>query len=158
MSGAGPRPRSALLLALVALGLLPLLPLLSRWCPPCSPLELVAEPWFDLHCHRDPSRTLQLGSVPLAVCARCSGIYFGVGLGALLRRPRLTPRGLRLWIVGASALMLLDLSLEHYGAHGAWSGGRLMSGLLLSYPVGVALTLVGARSSGASEAGAAYKP
>jgi uncharacterized membrane protein len=128
-----------LLLLLPALGLLPLLPVLSAMLPALTPLERVASTWFDLHCHRDPARTLQLAGVPLGVCARCSGIYFGLGMGGLLRRPSLTPRQLRLWVLGAALLMMLDVLFEAGGLHGAWSGLRLGSGLLLGYPVGVAV-------------------
>lgn len=128
-----------MMIMMPALGVLPLLPVVSAALPALTPLERVASTWFDLHCHRDPARTLQLFGVPLAACARCSGIYFGLGLGALLRRPSLTPRQLRLWVVGAALLMMLDVLFEAHGLHGAWAGLRLCSGLVLGYPVGVAV-------------------
>jgi uncharacterized membrane protein len=127
----------AVLLACFALA--PLLPLLTAHLPSMTPLERAALWWFDLHCERDPARTLSLYGVPLAVCARCSGIYFGVGLGALLRAPQLSARATRLWVMVGAALMLLDVSLEEHGLHGAWPGVRVLTGLLLSYPVGVGL-------------------
>jgi len=131
--------RLAALSALACLALLPLLPVLSRLLPPFAPLERAAYVWFDLHCHRDAARTLHLLGVPLAVCARCSGIYFGLGAGALLRRPQLTPRALRLWIALAATVMIADVLLEAYALHGPWSLLRLTTGTLLGYPVGVAL-------------------
>jgi uncharacterized membrane protein len=131
---------------LISSALLPLLPLLTKYVPACAALERAASIWFDLHCQRDPARTLSLLGVPLAVCARCSGIYFGLGAGAALRWPRLTPRSLRLWVLGAAALMLLDVVLEARGLHGPWAAWRVLTGVLLAYPVGAGLaeTVLGA--------------
>jgi uncharacterized membrane protein len=140
-----------MLMLLPALGVLPLLPVVSAALPTLTLFEGVASTWFNLHCHRDPARTLQLFGVPLAACARCSGIYFGLGLGALLRRPSLTPGQLRLWVLGAALLMMLDVLVEARGLHGSWAGLRLCSGLLLGYPVGAAV----GRWSLRSRAGAA---
>jgi uncharacterized membrane protein len=131
--------RPAALVALACLALLPLLPLLSRLAPPLEGVERAATVWFDLHCHRDPARTLHWLGVPLAVCTRCSGIYFGLGAGAVLRRPHLTPRALRFWVALAAALMIGDVLLEIYALHAPWSLLRLTTGALLGYPVGMAL-------------------
>jgi uncharacterized membrane protein len=127
---------------LSAIALLPFLPLLLATAPGLAPLGRGFEVWFDLHCERDPARTLLLGGVPLAVCARCSGIYFGLGLGAALRRPHLSPRALRGWVLAAAAFMLLDVELERRGLHGPWSALRVLTGLLLAYPVGAGLGLL----------------
>jgi uncharacterized membrane protein len=120
----------------------PLLPLLTRYLPASAPLERAASAWFDLHCQRDPARTLSLLGVPLAVCARCSGIYFGLGVGALVRRPQLRPGALRLWVLAGAAFMLLDVALETRGLHAPWAMLRVLTGVLLAYPVGVALASV----------------
>jgi uncharacterized membrane protein len=124
---------------LASVALWPLLPVAAHYWPVALPLERALGGWFDLHCQRDPARTLSVLGVPLAVCARCSGIYFGLGIGALLRRPRLTPRSLRLWMLGAAALMVVDVALETRGVHGAWPAVRLLTGVLLAYPVGAGL-------------------
>lgn len=154
MKPAGGWLRLAAPVALACLALLPLLPHLTALLPPVAPLERAASAWFDLHCHRDPARTLHPLGVAMAVCARCSGIYFGLGLGALVRRPQLTPRTLRLWIALAAAVMIVDVLLEAYALHGPWSVLRLTTGALLGYPVGVALasaaTLTGRRRSPAT--------
>jgi uncharacterized membrane protein len=124
---------------LASVALWPLLPVASHYWPVTLPLERVLTVWFDWHCQREPARTLAVLGVPLAVCARCSGLYFGLGVGALLRWPRLTPRALQLWMLSAAALMLTDVALETRGMHDAWAGVRLLTGLLLAYPVGGAL-------------------
>jgi uncharacterized membrane protein len=130
---------------LASIGVWPLLPVLSSTWPALAPLERLLQPWFALQCERDPARTLWLGKTALAVCARCSGIYFGLGLGALVRRPALAARGLALWALGAAALMLIDVALERGGAHGAWATLRLATGALLGYPVGAGLAALLAR-------------
>jgi uncharacterized membrane protein len=127
---------------LSAIGLLPLLPVAVAIVPGLAPVAQIFGVWFELHCERDPARTLLLGGVPLAVCARCSGIYFGLGLGAALRRPHLSPRALRAWVLAAAAFMLLDVELERRGLHGAWSILRVLTGLLLAYPAGAGLGLL----------------
>lgn len=124
---------------IAAFALSPLLPLLTRYCPASAPLEHAASVWFDLHCERDPARSLSLAGTTLGVCARCAGIYLGIGLGALLRFPVLSANALRLWVGIGAALMLLDVWLEEQGLHGAWPAGRVLSGVLLAYPVGVGL-------------------
>ena len=128
----------------------PLTPLLARFWPAAAPLERALLPWFELHCERDPARTLNLLGVPLAVCARCSGIYLGLGLGALLRSPVLSPRALRLWVGIGAACMLLDVGLEDRGLHGSWPALRLLTGVLLAYPVGVGLAVALARAPAAA--------
>jgi uncharacterized membrane protein len=141
-SDAWPASRAVRLFGIALLAssaLWPLLPLLTRYVPASAPLERAASAWFSLHCQRDPARTLRLLGVPLAVCARCSGIYFGLGAGALVRRPKLTPRALRLWVMAGAAFMLLDVALEARGLHAPWAALRVLTGVLLAYPVGVAL-------------------
>lgn len=137
--GVGRAARRLGLGLLVSTALWPLLSLAARHWPFVTPLERLLGMWFDAHCQRDPLRTPWLLGVPLAVCARCSGIYFGLGGGALLRWPRLVPRALRLWVALAAALMLADVALERAGVHGAWTAARLLTGVLLAYPVGAGL-------------------
>lgn len=127
---------------LAGLALLPVLSVLSVLVPGMAPLERLFRSWFDLHCERDPARTLSLLGVPFGVCARCSGIYFGLGLGAAARRPRLSPAALRVWVLLAAALMIADVALEQQGWHGPVAPLRVLTGLLLAYPVGAALALL----------------
>jgi uncharacterized membrane protein len=127
---------------LSSIALLPLLSVLSVLVPSLAPVERLFRPWFELHCERDPARTLRLWGVPFGVCARCSGIYFGLGLGAAVRRPRLSASALRGWVLAAVALMLADVALERYGLHGPAASWRVLTGLLLAYPVGAGLALL----------------
>ncbi len=133
---------------LASLGVWPLLPVLAEAWLALAPLAHLLEPWFALQCERDPARTLWLGGTPLAVCARCSGIYFGLGIGALVRRPALGARRLALAVGGAAALLLLDIALEHNGTHGNWAAWRVVTGSLLGYPVGAGLAALIAGPTG----------
>jgi uncharacterized membrane protein len=133
-------PRARLLrVLLVAALLLPFVPRLTRGIPGLSLLGELTLRWFGFQCQRDAARSLVFLGEALPVCARCSGIYLGFGLGALLLRPRLRPTWLRAWVLLASALMLLDVLSEAFGLRAAWAPLRVLSGALLSYPVGVAL-------------------
>ena len=124
---------------LVVVGLSPWLPALATRVPALTPLATLADAWFGFQCHRDPSRALGFGSTVLPVCARCFGIYAGLALGALVLRPRLEPRFLRLWLVASVLFMLLDVATELLEMRPPSAPLRAFSGGLLAWPIGVAL-------------------
>lgn len=74
---------------------------------------------FAAVCHQRAERSFHIDGLPLAVCARCAGIYAGFALGLALyplvrridneRMPRLK------WLVLASAPMVVDFSLGLIG-------------------------------------------
>ena len=97
------------------------------------------EAWFGFQCHRDPARSLALLGHALPVCARCLGIYSGLGLGGLVAWPRLRAAALRIWVLGAALVMVLDVLAEGLGLHPEWRAVRIVTGVLLAYPVGTAL-------------------
>ena len=89
------------------------------WCA-----AIVAAPVFHLPfvydffsriCHQNPARSWFVYDEPLAVCVRCTSIYFGF-LISLVANFRANPRALR-WAVAASgvefvlALVLVDSAL-----------------------------------------------
>jgi uncharacterized membrane protein len=131
----GPAVRGALIVA----GLLPLLVFALARVPGLGGVASFLDRWFAFQCERDPARTLYLGGAMLPVCVRCLGIYLGLGLGALLLRPRLGVWPLRIWVGVASVLMLADVGSEYLGLRPAWAPLRLTTGLLLAYPVGSSL-------------------
>lgn len=47
-------------------------------------LESASRAFFERVCHRQPERSFTLLGSPLAVCARCTGVYAGLLIGALL--------------------------------------------------------------------------
>jgi uncharacterized membrane protein len=130
-----PWAAAAARIALISLAIWPFVP---EWLLACSiepPRWL--EAWFSFQCSRQPSRVL----FHAAVCARCLGIYVGLGFGALALWPRLTPLAARIWVGAASLAMMLDVASEALHMRPPAPLFRLATGLLLAYPVGVALIL-----------------
>jgi uncharacterized membrane protein len=91
-------------------------------------------------CHQDPDRSLHLGGRPLAVCARCAGLYLGGTLGLAAgalgrggRRWRLRPR----WLAVALAPTALDAAVHLVTGSGLPGPARA----LISVPGGVACGL-----------------
>jgi uncharacterized membrane protein len=86
-------------------------------------------------CHQIPSRAFHLAGHPFAVCARCTGIYFGFAAGVLLyplvRSLKRTDTPARKWLLLAAAPAVLDFAL---GLVGVWENthlSRALSGALL---------------------------
>lgn len=97
------------------------------------PLSDFSYDCFASLCHQLPERSIQLWGNPLAVCARCSGLYFGFWLGLLIvpslktlsRQILAHPRLLILFALP----MVADLLLTNTVA------SRLISGATASFPV-----------------------
>ena len=78
---------------------------------------------FSFVCHQQPERSLWLAGAPMAVCARCAGIYFGALLGLLLRVP-----GRRVLLLTALGLLALDGISEAAGIRPSWDAIRWSTG------------------------------
>lgn len=124
---------------MMVVGVSPWLPLLVRGIPGLEALGEVLEAWFGFQCHRQPERSLLVEASQLPVCARCFGIYTGLGLGALTLRPRLSAPVLRLVVVCAALLMVLDVVTELLMMRPASTWLRVVTGVLLSWPIAVQL-------------------
>lgn len=124
---------------LLLIGFSPLLVWAVADVPSLHWIGVPFEAWFDYQCHRETARSIQLFGHYLPVCNRCLGIYLGLGLGALSMRPRLSVWPLRLWVGFAAAAMLLDVWTEALGMRPESAAIRLLTGLLLAYPVSVAV-------------------
>ena len=108
---------SMLLLSLLWLGLI--------WAAPYSmaagraEVSIVLYRAFSAVCHQLPERSFDWMGFPLAVCARCTGIYVGVVAGLLLypwlRRLENPEAPSRWWLIGAAIPMALDFG-------GGWLG------------------------------------
>ncbi len=126
-------------LALIVVGLSPLWVWALQPLPSIAWLATPMELWFGAQCHREPGRSLELFGHLLPVCNRCLGIYLGLGLGALFLRPRLGVWPLRLWVGFAASAMILDVWTEALGMRPESAWLRVVTGLLLAYPVSVAI-------------------
>jgi uncharacterized membrane protein len=91
--------------------------------------ELLAALLLGRVCHRLPERSLWLCGAPLGVCARCSAIYVGFGIGLLSAWGSDRERDVRRWLLGV-APMGIDglLSLLQIWDSPLWL--RLATGLL----------------------------
>ena len=91
--------------------------------------------FFGAACHQLPERSFHLLGHPLAVCARCAGLYAGFAAGLLLY-PLARPLGARhaperAWLFAAAVPTALDFSL---GLFGVWENthlSRSLTGALL---------------------------
>jgi uncharacterized membrane protein len=90
--------------------------------------------WYALHygfslvCHQQPERSFYLFGAPVAVCARCLGIYLGAAVGLLLQTSRRIALRLLMVIAG---LNLFDGVAESVGLHGNLITARFVLGLAL---------------------------
>ncbi|HKR59001.1 MAG TPA: DUF2085 domain-containing protein [Pyrinomonadaceae bacterium] len=86
-------------------------------------------------CHQLPERSFFIDDHPLAVCARCIGIYLGFAAATvaypLVKSLRQTHTPHRKWLFIAAALLFIDWSIEFFGiAHNTHSS-RFLTGALL---------------------------
>jgi uncharacterized membrane protein len=90
---------------------------------------------FGAVCHQLPARSYYLNGQPLAVCARCTGIYAGFAVGALcyplVRSLVRTDIPARRWLLLAALPACVDFTL---GVTGLWANthtSRALTGALL---------------------------
>ena len=90
---------------------------------------------FGRFCHQIPERSFYLDGHPLAVCARCTGIYFGFAAGVLLyplARPlRRSHAPARKWLLVAIVPAALDFALGFFGIWENTHSTRSVTGALL---------------------------
>ena len=91
-------------------------------------------------CHQLPERSFHLFGERLAVCSRCSSIYFAFLIG-VIGYPFITPSlhhirtPLRSVLVAALLPMLVDVALDFFGIHASTFATRTMSGSLFGLVV-----------------------
>lgn len=98
-----------------------------------SAITLAIFVFFSPVCHQDPARSFWLLGAPVAVCARCLGIYLGAAAGAWIPAPR---RKVLAALAIAATANLADVLTEAAAWHGNWKGVRFVLGLLLGGAVG----------------------
>jgi uncharacterized membrane protein len=85
---------------------------------------------FGRVCHQIPGRAFYLEGHPLAVCARCTGIYFGFAAGVLLyplaRSLRRSDPPARKWLLISLVPALIDFAL---GLFHVWENTHLSRSL-----------------------------
>jgi len=90
---------------------------------------------FRPFCHQIPARSFYFEGHPLAVCARCSGLYIGFAAGVLVyplvRSVRRSDAPARVWLIAAALPTTTDFAL---GFSGIWANthlSRSVTGALL---------------------------
>ncbi len=92
------------------------------------PIAFILQRGFALVCHQRPERSFFISGVPVAVCARCLGMYVGAAVGLLVRMSEGLATRL---FVAAVTLNLIDAVAEYAGWHGNWMAVRFALGLML---------------------------
>lgn len=149
---------SAARAVLIVVGLSPFWVPLAQCVPGLGLFASAFDAWFGFQCHREPVRSLSVAGTLLSVCARCLGIYTGVALGALVMRPRLSPPWLRVTVGFALVVMLLDVVTEWLDMRPESSVVRLLTGLLLAWPISVQLVLALRPADGSAPFGQSQRP
>jgi len=105
---------------------------LVRYSPGFAPLSGVLYAFFSPLCHQIDARSFHLAGNPLAVCARCSAIYFGFLLGTIIYPVGgnfLPPsRTGRMFLVLTAVPMLIDVVLESAGVYDSSNLIRALTG------------------------------
>ena len=90
---------------------------------------------FGRICHQMPARSFYFHGHPLAVCARCVGVYAGCALGLLcyplVRSLKRTDAPARGWLVLIAAPAVIDFSLTFFGLWENTHLSRLLTGAVL---------------------------
>ncbi|MGB8889814.1 MAG: DUF2085 domain-containing protein [Candidatus Korobacteraceae bacterium] len=101
------------------------------------PIGLALQRGFALVCHQRPERSFWIFGAPVAVCARCLGIYLGAAIGLLFRASRRVAIHL---LIAAAILNLLDVATEFAGLHGNWMTLRFALGIALGAAGGLLIS------------------
>ncbi len=100
-----------------------------------SPLSGVVYQFFHPICHQLPERSFYLFGEKLAVCSRCSSVYFSFLLVAALYpfvRSLTTPAiPHRHWLLLAMLPMLIDVGLGFFNLHNSTFVTRALTGAIL---------------------------
>jgi uncharacterized membrane protein len=90
---------------------------------------------FSYVCHQIPERSFFLEEHPLAVCARCTGLYAGFTVAALayplVRSLKQTSAPPRKWLFLAAAPLAIDFALGFLGIWENTHSSRFITGALL---------------------------
>jgi uncharacterized membrane protein len=91
---------------------------------------------FSFVCHQIPERSFHLSGYQFGVCSRCTGLYLGFAVAALiyplacsLKRTDTPPR---VWLILAAAPLAIDFSLTYFGIWSNTHLSRFSTGALLS--------------------------
>ena len=121
-------------IALTIVGLIVVAPLAQAHGHPA--FAAVIYKAFSFVCHQIPERSFHLAGHQFAVCSRCTGLYAGFAVAALvypLARPlRRTDTPSRLWLILATLPLAIDFALGYFSIWQNTHLSRFLTGALLS--------------------------
>ena len=94
---------------------------------------------FRVFCHGIASRCIEVFGVPFPICARCTGIYFGLlaGLIAFLLLPRIEERLLRMALYVAAIPLAADGITQALQLRESTNGLRIATGFAAAIVFGM---------------------
>ena len=91
---------------------------------------------FSFVCHQIPERSFHLSGHQLGVCSRCTGLYAGFAVAALVypfaRSLKRTDTPARVWLILAPLPLAIDFALNYFGFWPNTHLSRFLTGALLS--------------------------
>ena len=91
---------------------------------------------FSFVCHQIPERSFHLNGRQLGVCSRCTGLYSGFAVAALIyplaRSLKRTDTPARVWLILAALPLAIDFALTYFGIWSNTQLSRFLTGALLS--------------------------
>ncbi len=91
---------------------------------------------FSFVCHQIPDRSFHLAGHQFGVCSRCTGLYAGFAVAALVyplaRSLKRTDTPARLWLLLATLPLAIDFSLGYFSIWQNTHLSRFLTGALLS--------------------------
>lgn len=122
------------LIALAILGLIVGAPLAQASGHPAIASSIYKT--FSFVCHQIPDRSFHLAGHQFAVCSRCTGLYAGFAVAALVyplaRSLQRTDTPSRLWLILATLPLIIDFSLGYFSIWENTYLSRFLTGALLS--------------------------
>ncbi len=90
---------------------------------------------FGFLCHQIPDRSFHLAGHAFAVCSRCTGLYSGFAVAALLyplaRSMKRTDAPRRIWLILATVPLVIDFALGYFAIWPNTHFSRFTTGALL---------------------------
>lgn len=121
-------------IALTIVGVIILAPLAQAYGHPAIAAPIYKA--FSFVCHQIPSRSFHLAGYQFGVCSRCTGLYVGFAVAALVyplaRSLQRTDTPARLWLVLATLPLLIDFALGYFSIWENTHLSRFLTGALLS--------------------------
>jgi len=113
-------------------------PWLATWLG-FEPVMAVTRSVSRLFCHALPGRALSLAGHEMPVCSRCAGLLLGAAIGALVLRPRLRGRPLRIALAALVSAMLLHVIAQDLNLVPVHHALRMLTGLALGWVASASL-------------------